>query len=107
MVIRRFDVVPNPGKRDARAVPYLLVLQSELLDGIDTRVVAPLVRLSALARKKLTRLNPEFEVEGEAVILLTQQIASIPIQALGKPVASLGHEHSRIVAALDLLFSGI
>ena len=65
MVIGRFDVVRNPGKRDASTVPYLLVLQSELLDGIDTRVVAPLVRPSALASKTLTRLNPEFEIDGE------------------------------------------
>lgn len=107
MVIRRFDVVQNPGKRDVRTVPYLLVLQSELLDGIDTRVVAPLVRPLALARMRLTRLNPEFEVDGEAVIMLTQQIASIPVQALSEPIANLGQEHTRIVAALDLLFSGI
>lgn len=107
MVTRRFDVVPNPGKRDARTVPYLLVLQSELLDGIDTRVVAPLLRPPALASKKLTRLNPEFDIDGETLIMLTQQIASIPVQALARPVVNLGHEHSRIVAALDLLFSGI
>jgi len=107
VVIRRFDVVRNPGKRDARTVPYLLVLQSELLDAIDTRVVAPLVRPLALASKKLTRVNPEFEIDGEVVIMLTQQIASVPIHVLSKRVANLGQEHTRIVAALDLLFSGI
>lgn len=107
MVIRRFDVVRNPGKRDVRNVPYVLVLQSELLDGIDTRVVVPMVRPSALASTKLTRLNPEFEIDGEAVIMLTQQIASVPIHVLSKRVANLGQEHTRIVAALDLLFSGI
>jgi len=107
VVIRRFDVLRNPSTRDTRAVPYVLVLQSELLDGIDTRVVAPLVRRSALGGKMLTRLNPEFDIDGDAVIMLTQQIAALPMQALNKRVASLDHEHTRIVAALDLLFSGI
>ena len=107
MVIRRFDVFHNPSSRDGRTAPYLLVLQSELLDGIDTRVVAPLVRLKALGGKKLTRLNPEFEVDGDAVIMLTQQLASVPVQVLNKRIGNLGHEHASIVAALDQLFSGI
>ena len=107
MVTRRFDVMRNPSARDARTVPYVLVLQSDLLEGIETRVVAPLVRRSALGGKHLARLNPEFDVDGDAVVMLTQQIAAVPVQLLKKRVASLEQEHLRIVAALDLLFSGI
>ena len=37
----RFDVYPNPGQQ-AKTTPYLLDVQSDLLDDLDTRVLIPL-----------------------------------------------------------------
>ena len=42
----RFDVYANPGAR-AVATPFLLVVQSGLLDGLDSRMVIPLRDLAA------------------------------------------------------------
>jgi toxin CcdB len=39
----RFDVYATPG-RHADSTPYLLDVQSDLLDGLDSRVVIPLRR---------------------------------------------------------------
>lgn len=107
MVVRRFDVFRNSNPRSARTVPYLVLLQSELLDELPTQVVAPLVRATALAGKGASRLNPAFEIEGEAVFLLTQQVGAVPVSSLSNRVANLEHSRDAIVAALDLLFSGI
>lgn len=107
MVIARFDVFRNPSAHDVRALPYVLVLQSPLLDRIDTRVVAPLARVSVLNSKAVARLNPQFEIDGHPVFMLTQQIGALPARALGRRVANLESERSAITAALDLLFSGI
>ncbi len=46
----RFDVYPNPG---SHATPYLLDVQSELLDGLDSRMVIPLRSLDHFAKVKL------------------------------------------------------
>ena len=42
----RFDVFANPGQL-ATTTPYLLEVQSDLLDGLDTTVVIPLRSLDA------------------------------------------------------------
>jgi hypothetical protein len=48
----RFDVYANPGAR-AAAAPFLLDVQSDLLDGLDSRMVIPLPDLAA-ERERIT-----------------------------------------------------
>ena len=38
----QWDVYPNPVVRARDEIPYLVVLQSDLLDALPTRLVAPL-----------------------------------------------------------------
>ena len=45
----RFDVYANPGPH-ANTTPYLLDVQSNLLDGLDSRMVIPLRRLADFAK---------------------------------------------------------
>ena len=53
---RQFDVVANPESREANSRPYLLVMQSDLIAGLASTVVAPLIPLSLM--KGADRLNP-------------------------------------------------
>ncbi|PVA05559.1 CcdB family protein [Thalassorhabdomicrobium marinisediminis] len=96
----RFDVFPNP-----EGPGYLLDVQSDLLDGLNTRVVAPLMP-RAHAPEPAKRLNPEFEVEGAAVVMVTQFIAAVPAAILGQPVARLDTASDTITNALDMLTQG-
>jgi len=107
MVTRRFDVFRNPNAAASKHLPFLLVVQSELLEDLPTRVVIPLVRASALKNQSATLLNPEFDVEGIHVVALAQQLAAVPISALRKHVTSLEAHRESILRALDFLFSGI
>ncbi|MNO08912.1 CcdB protein [compost metagenome] len=50
---------------------------------------------------------PEVTVEGEPLLLLTPQMAGIALRELGKPVGSLAHLRYDIIAAIDLLITGI
>lgn len=60
----RFDVYANPGEH-ARTTPYLLDVQSDLLDGLESRVVVPLRDLAHFADVKLPELlMPVFEIQG-------------------------------------------
>jgi toxin CcdB len=52
-------------------------------------------------------LNPRIAVGGVDYILLTHLLAAIPVAALGNPVGSASSQRDAIVAALDLLFTGI
>lgn len=101
----QFDVCLNPNPDTQAAIPYLLEVQSDLLESITTCVVVPLVRTSQ--RKKPAKyLNPRLDIEGTQVIMLTEQIAGIPRRALGKRITSLSSKRQEIMTALDFLFSG-
>jgi len=107
MVVRRFDVFRNPSSASSKTIPYVLVVQSDLLDGMDTCVVLPLAKAQAARRAASERLNPVFRIDDADVVQLTQLISVVPMSALRKPVANLETQHDMIVRALDFLFSGI
>ena len=107
MVIRRFDVLRNPSSVSNKTFPYFLVVQSEFLHDLPTRAVVPLTRAKSIKGPPATLLNPEFEIDGVRVVMLTQQIANVPLTALRSPVASLESHRDAIVRAIDFLFEGI
>ncbi len=104
----RFAVHRNRNTATRGRFPLLLDVQTELLDGLGTRVVIPLAPATAAARRAaMATLNPRFTVEDKDYVLVTTQLAGIAARELGPPIADLSSERSTIVAALDLLFTGI
>ena len=102
----QYTVYRNKNSKSKAEVPYLLDVQSNLLSELGTRVVVPLFQKKSLKIKPLTRLTPEFQVDGKKFILMTPQLAGISVKDLGEPVGDLARHHSDIVAALDLLITG-
>lgn len=102
----QFDVYANTNSKTKGSVPYLLDVQSELLDSLATRVVVPLV-VTTKARQPITRLNPTFEIEGTEVLMSTPELAGVPNSTLGPLVVSLKEHRADIVNALDVLFTGV
>ncbi|ARM86629.1 plasmid maintenance toxin/cell growth inhibitor CcdB protein [Rhizobium sp. CIAT894] len=80
-------------------------LQANLLEDLPSRVMVPLHPVQEL-NWSISRLNPRFSIEGEAYVMATQRMASIPTNELGKAVADLSSDSDRIVAAVDFLFQG-
>jgi toxin CcdB len=103
----QFDVYRNLSPASRTRIPYLLDIQSDLLDPLSTRVVVPLCRPEVLKGKLAERLNPLFEIEGKRVAMLTQELAGVPARILGDPIENLARHRSAIVGALDLVISGI
>ena len=102
----RFDVYANPGTH-ARTTPYLVDVQSNLLDAADSRMVIPLRSLEHFAKVPLpSALAPVFTIEGREVLLETLKMGAVPVRILKSPVASLAAEQARVTAALDFLFNG-
>ncbi len=102
----QFDVYQNPNTATRKTIPYLLDVQTDLLDTLATRVVVPLIKADemGLAAK---HLNPQFKIKGEAVVMSTAELAGVSIRPLGDKVTSLKNKRDEIIAALDLLFTGI
>jgi toxin CcdB len=80
---------------------------SDLMVDLGTRVVVPLCRASAMQGKPITNLTPVFEIEGERYTMLTPQLAGVSTKQIGAAVANLREHRSEIIAALDLLITGI
>ncbi len=96
----RFDVFPNTEGRG-----YLLDLQADFLETLDSRIVAPLLPGEEVVRHA-RRLNPAFRVKGKNHVLLTQSLAAVPVSILKTPVASLREYTTEITNALDMIFYG-
>ncbi|MBX3588176.1 MAG: CcdB family protein [Ramlibacter sp.] len=101
----RFDVYPNPAASERRHTPYLLDVQNNYLDLIETTVVVPLCSADAMPLRARD-LNPALSVKGRQVILNTAEIGAIPTRLLRAPVAHLGPSQADIQTALDTLFGG-
>jgi toxin CcdB len=105
-LMARFDVYANPG-RHAGTTPYLLDVQSDLLEDLETRMVIPLRRLRHFPKVTLsTRLTPVFAIEGEDYLLETPKMGAVPQRVLKSPVTSLAQAQDQVTAALDFLFQG-
>jgi toxin CcdB len=103
----QFCVYRNPNPRSKATAPLLLDVQSELLDGLNTRVVIPLCLATTMKGKLMNTLTPVFEIDGKGYALLTPQLAGIPKRHIGAKVADLSAQRFSIIAALDLLITGI
>lgn len=103
----RFDIYPNPGQTRKSDVPYLLDVQSDLLNALDSRVVVPLRRVDRFDKVALPRnLAPVFEIDGLACFMETAKLAAVPAKILKPPVASLASHQAEVTTALDFLFQG-
>ena len=103
----QFDVFRNVNPASRTRIPYLLDVQSDLLDPLASRVVVPLCKPEVLKGRLAERLNPVFEVEGRKVIMLTPELAGVSRKMLGDKIDNLSGERMTIIAALDLLIAGI
>jgi len=103
----QFDVYRNAHPASRARVPYLLDVQSDLLDTLATRVVVPLCKPEVLRGKLAERLNPVFEIEGRKMVLLTPELAGVSRKSLGEKIANLANRRDSIIAALDLVITGI
>lgn len=103
----QFDVYPNPSKTSKGQYPYLVDIQSSLLNELATRIVIPLKKRSALGGDAMRGLTPETRFADQEFLLLTPQISAIPVKHLKSPVGSLSHFRDQIIGALDMAITGV
>jgi toxin CcdB len=82
-----------------------LDVQTDLLSGIHTRVVIPLLPIDE-AVVAHPRLNPIVNVEDKPYVVVPQAMIALEARELHQPVASLDNRYDDIRAALDMIFLG-
>lgn len=102
----QYDVFPNPSASARNGIPYVVVIQSDLLDALSTRLTVPLATL-AFAGKVPTALCPTITVKGEHLHALAHYAAPLPSKALRRPIDNVAAHASALVAAMDVVLSGV
>ena len=74
--------------------------------GLNSRMVIPVLALDQ-APPPAGRLNPLVTVDGISHSLVTQYMSAISVKLLGDVVASFPTRDTEIIAAIDLLISGV
>lgn len=103
----QFTLYRNNDKATAKAYPFFVNVQNELLDPLNSRLVIPLTPLALLEQKAPSHLCPTISISKGDFVLLTHQMASVPVKLLSNPVDDLTIFRNEIIAAIDFLITGI
>jgi toxin CcdB len=102
----QFDVYANPSHSAAQGIPYVVVVQSDLLDALATRMTIPLA-LVTFADKAPEKLCPSITVKGQQLRALAHYAAPLPTRSLRQVVANVAPQASALIAAMDVVFAGV
>ena len=80
-------------------------MQTDLLYGLHTRVVVPLLPEENAPRPART-LNPVFEIAGTGHVMATQFLSAVPASILRTAVGNLRDHSDDVTRALDMVFHG-
>lgn len=97
--IQQFDVIATPA---GTSYPYFVVLQSDLMSDLATRVVAPLVDASKL--DPLDTLWPKVSFNNNAYVVLIPLLQSLRTDSTMTALGNLLASSQAITAAVTLLF---
>ena len=102
----QFDVYANPSDSAAHGIPYVVVVQSDLLDALATRMIIPLATVE-FANKSPDKLCPIVSVNGQRLRALAHYTAPLPTSSLRQIVGNVAAHASELVAAIDVVISGV
>ena len=102
----QFDVYLNPSESAGKGIPFVVVLQSDLLDALATRLVMPLASLE-FADKVPEKLCPLVTVSGQKLRALAHYAAPLPARSLRQMVGNLSPQSHLLIAAMDVVMSGV
>lgn len=97
--MRQFDIVKLSG--GALAV----LVQADLLDTTQTRVVIPLLPVKAVNPNP--KLHPIVEVAGKPYLVATELLGAVLAKELKQTIGSISDRQWDIRRALDLVFVGV
>ncbi len=100
----QFDVHRNLGRSRSR-YPFLIVVQSSLLNRWERRVVVPVSPVDPQGLVLDPLLNPVLPIDGLHCVVVAQEIGNVPVDALGEVIANLREEAETIIGAIDWALS--
>lgn len=103
----QYDVYVNPQRQSRPFVPFVVDVQSTLIDRLSSRLVLPLSRVGANMPIFPADLCPIVSVEGERLTIQPHLAAPVSAGLLKNPVTNLQPWASEIAIALDAVISRV
>jgi toxin CcdB len=103
----QFDVYRNKSANSKERFPYFLDVQTDLLSELETRMIIPCSPRETYGNKTITMLMPTILIKGKAHIAVTYQMAGIAKRELGPVMDNVKDQRQEIIAAIDLLITGV
>ncbi|MFT2790111.1 CcdB family protein [Serratia sp. T13T92] len=105
--MKQFSVYKNQSK-NKKNYPFFIVVQSDLLDHLSTRLVMPLA-LKHATNSQVKTLTPVLSVDQQDYVILTSLLTTTDVKNLNADclVTNAAHLRDELVAAIDLLVLGI
>jgi toxin CcdB len=103
----QFDVYENPSAQQRAAMPFMVVIQRDFLDGLPTRLAMPLAVAGLVPKFIPLNSCPQVEFHGQRLHVLGHMAAAFRNRDLRKPLGSLAASANDIVAAIDAVISGV
>jgi toxin CcdB len=102
----QFCVYTNSNAATKDRYPFLLDIQTPLLDLLETRLVIPLVLLSKYESKPIKELMPVVSINNKKYVVLTPLQSGIHKKLLGSLVIDISSKRQEIISSIDFLITG-
>jgi len=103
----QFTLYKNQDKQSRNSYPYFVDVQNSLFSDLNSRLVIPFAKHESLNKTEVERLCPVISIDGNDHVLLTHQMASVPVSILTQEEMSLEDHRYEILDAIDMLITGI
>ncbi|PWC16459.1 CcdB family protein [Brenneria corticis] len=103
----QFTIYRNSGK--SVVYPLLLDVTSDIIGQLDRRIVIPLLPVDKYpSSRRPERMIPVIKLmDSKEYAVMTHELASVPVRALGAEFCNASQYRSQIKAAIDFLIDGI
>ena len=102
----QFSIYTNTNPVTKVVYPFLIDVQSPLLDSLETRLVIPLSLKSRFNEKAIKNLTPVILIKGIEYLVLTPQMAAIQKKHIGSYIDDCSKHRNEIIASIDFLITG-
>jgi toxin CcdB len=104
--VPQFAVYENKKLWNSTLFPFVVDVQPDMFQELDTCLVIPLSNAIALKRFPLLFMTPEVVLDDAGYLLVTPQLAGVARADLGPYVGSIAAQERTILSALDFLIRG-
>ncbi len=101
----QFDIHRNLRARTAADPQYFVNLQSDIVEALNTLIVAPLWEVTPPGPQ--SRLAIPVSIGSRPYFVSLAELIAIPRSTAGPVVENIKHARDRIIRGLDLLFTGV